>query len=527
MLCPKCNQPVVEGARFCGSCGAAVELGGGSPQGTSAGSASAAAAAMSAGASSSWTGATSQLPALFERIKNILLTPKTEWPVIELEPTSVAKLYTGYVIPLTALAALMSFLHMSVTGISLPFGGVFRTPILTGLVYAVVRFGFGLLGLYLVGLIINALAPTFSGERNQRQALKTAAYAFTPAWLGSVLGLLPALATLLQLIAGIYGIYLLYLGLPQLMRSQRDKAAGYTATVVICTILLGIVLGALGAVSGGFGGYGRFSGMNDIGMSREARQEQAAAAVGTMLGAALGTDEKGKQGLSAAINNLAQAGQKIEAQQNAAANLGTQSAAPSNAATNTASDTATPSGTVTPDNAQTAVAATAGLMTALGGALGGSRRVDPVDFHALKAMLPDSLPGMQRTGAEGSSQQAMGVKASSATANYQGPAGARAVIKISDISGVSGLLDVAGAMVQNTNSESDTGYEKDTTLGGRPAHEKYDARSKHGEVGVIIAKRFAVDVTGDGVEMSTLEQYAGTIDYPRLEAMKDQGAQSR
>jgi Yip1-like protein/zinc ribbon protein len=520
MLCPKCNRPVLDGARFCGSCGTAVDLGGGSPQETVIPPPSAAAAAMSAGASASWTGAASQLPGLFERIKNILLSPKTEWPVIELEPTSIAKLYTGYVIPLAALATLMSFVRMSVIGISSPFGGAFRTPALTGLVYALASFGFGLLGLYLVGLIINALAPTFSGERNQRQALKTAAYAFTPAWLGSVLGLLPAFATLLELAAGIYGIYLLYLGLPQLMRSPRDKAAGYTATVVICTILLGVVFGALSAGTGGFGSYGRFGGMHDP-ATREARQEQAAAAVGNMLGAALGTDEKGKQGLSAAINNLAQAGQTIEAQQNASANSGTQSAAPSNAATNTAS------GAVTADNAQTAVAATAGLMTAIGGALGGSRRVDPVDFHTLKAMLPDSLPGMQRTGAEGSSQQAMGVKGSSATANYQGTAGVRAEIKISDISGVSGLLDVAGAMVQNTNSESDTGYEKDTTLGGRPAHEKYDARSKHGEVGVIVAKRFAVDVTGDGVEMSTLEQYARSIDYARLEAMKDQGAQSR
>jgi hypothetical protein len=511
MLCPKCNRPVLEGARFCGSCGTAVDLGGASPQGT---------AAMPGGASASWIGATSQLPGLFERIKNILLSPKTEWPVIELEPTSIAKLYTGYVIPLAALATLMSFLRMSVIGISSPFGGAFRAPILTGLIYALVRFGFSLLGLFLVGLIINGLAPTFSGERNQRQALKTAAYAFTPAWLGSVLGLLPAFATLLELAAGIYGIYLLYLGLPQLMRSPRDKAAGYTATVVICTILLGVVLGALGAVTGGFGGYGRFGGMHDTAMSREARQEQAAAAVGNMLGRALGTDEKGKQGLSAAINNLAQAGQKIEAQQNASANSGTQSAAAPDAATNAASG-------ATADSAQTAAAATAGLMTALGGAMGGSRRVDPVDFHTLKAMLPDSLPGMQRTGAEGRSQQAMGVKGSSATANYQGPAGVRAEIKISDISGVSGLLDVAGAMVQNTNSESDTGYEKDMTLGGRPAHEKYDARSKHGEVAVIVAKRFAVDVTGDGVEMSTLEQYAGSIDYARLEAMKDQGAQAR
>jgi len=470
-----------------------------------------ASAAMAAGTSAAWTGAAVRFPGLFERVKNVLLSPKTEWPVIEAEATSIATLYTGYVVPLALLATLMSFLRMSVIGISMGFGGVFRTPMLSGLVYAAVSFGFGLLGLFLVGWIINVLAPTFSGERNQRQALKTAAYAITPVWLGSVLGLLPALAGPLELAAGIYGIYLLYLGLPQLMRTPRDKAGGYTAGVVVCTILMGVLFAALGALTGGFrgtggfGDYGHFGGMHDTAMSREAQQQRAAAIVGNMIGGALGTDDKGKQGLSAAINSLEQAGARDSTTPSAPAG-----------ATNAAAA----------DNAQAGAAATAGLLTALGGAMGGSRRVDPVDFHALKALLPGSLPGMQRTGAEGNSQQAFGVKASSATGNYQGPAGVRAEIKISDISGVSGLLDAAGSMVQNSSSESDTGYEKNTMLGGRQAHEKYDGRSKHGEVDVIVAKRFAVDVSGDGVEMSTLEQYASSVDYARLEAMKDEGAQA-
>ena len=405
----------------------------------------------------------------------------------------------------------------------MPFGGAIRTPPLSGLIYALVSFGFGIAGLFLVGLIINALAPTFLGTRDQRQAMKTAAYAFTPAWLSSLLGLLPAFAMLLQLLAGIYGVYLLYLGLPQLMRSSRDKAVSYTVAVVICTVLLGVIFGALSTMTGGFGGYGRVGAPHNTALSPEQQQERAAAAVGELIGGALGTDEKGKQGLSRAINNLAQAGQKIEQEQTTAGAGNSQPAESASAATPANS----PTTGATADSAQSAIAATAGLMTALGGAVGGSHRVEPVDFHTLKGMLPDSLPGMQRTDAEGSSQQAMGVKSSAATAKYRGPAGARAEIKISDISGVSGLMDAAGSLVQATNSESDTGYEKDTMLGGRSAHEKYDGTSKHGEISVIVVKRFAVEVTGDAVPMSTLEQYAGHIDYARLEAMKDQGAQPR
>jgi hypothetical protein len=537
MLCPKCNQPVLDNQRFCGTCGAVVDAGGGNnnqtlirpPANPSAGSASSSAspgAGYGGGASGgtpggtpsgapggggSWTSnATAQLPGLIQRVKNILLTPKTEWPVIESEPTSIATLYTGYIMPLAALAAVISFLRMSVIGFNIGFG-TFRTPLVSGLIMAVVSFGFGLLGVFLFGFIIKALAPTFAGQADQRQALKTAAYAITPAWIGSVFGLLGALGGLLQLVAGIYGIYLMYLGLPILMRSPREKAGSYTAAVVVCGILLGIVFAILSAVTGGFGGYGgfgRYGGLSNTAMTREQQQEQAGAAVANVIGGALGTDDKGRAGLSAAINNLAAAGQKIEHQQNAAAPTGA-ATSPDAAAANT----------------QNAMAATAGLMTALGGAMGGKHRFDPVDFHTLKGMLPDSLPGMQRTGAEGSSQQAMGVKGSSATANYQGPAGARAEIKITDATAVSGLLDVAGSMVQNRTSESDNGYEKDATVGGRLIHEKYDTRSKHGELNAIVAKRFMVDVTGDGVDMSTLEQYAGYVDFAKLEAMKDSGAQ--
>jgi hypothetical protein len=526
MLCPKCNASVLDNARFCGSCGQAIGAGGNDAQATQIRpprTPAGAGAAPSAGGTDAWTTATSQLPGLIERIKKILLTPKTEWPIIEAEPTSVAQLYTGYAMPLVGFAALMSFLRMSVIGISLPLIGTIRAPLLSGLVSAVVGFAFGLLFLFLFGWIIKTLAPTFSGQGDQRQALKTAAYAATPAWIGSVFGLLPGVGGLLRLAAGIYAIYLLYLGLPPLMRSPPEKAVGYTAATIGCGILLGIAFAVVGYVTGGFGGlgglggYGRYGGMHTLGMTREAQQQQAAAAVGALIGGALGTDQKGKDGLSAAINGLAEAGQKIEQQQKYAANSGAQG----NAAANSATGAADPAA-----NAQNAAAAAAGLLTALGGAMGGNRRVDPVDFHTLKQMLPDSLPGMQRTAAEGSSQQALGVKGSSATANYQGPAGARAEIKIADVSAVSGLLNAAGSLAQNTTSESDTGYEKNTTIGGRSVHEKYDSNSRHGELSAIVAQRFAVDVTGDGVDMSTLETYVTYVDFARLEALKDAGARA-
>jgi hypothetical protein len=455
---------------------------------------------------------------LLERIKNILLSPRSEWPVIAAEPSSIGKLYIGYAIPLAAFAATMSIVHMSVVGVSLPFGGVIRTPVAIAAPYMVMSFVFGLIGLLIEALIVNALAPSFSGQRNLLQAFKTAAYAFTPVWLSTAFGLLPSFSTLLQLLAAIYGLCLLYKGLAPVMRSPPEKSFGYTASVVIVAIVVGAILGAVMLASGGLS---RIIGMTGVGATGSPRseltQEQGAATVGNVIGGMLGTDDKGKAGISAALSNLAKAGEQIQSQQDAA------NSAAATAATAPAVSTPQDS----QDSAQNAGAAVGGLLTALGGALGGNRRVEPVNFQSLKALLPASLPGMQRTGTQGSQQQAVGVKSSSASAQYQGSQGAHVEIKISDMSGVSGLMDLAGALDQNSESESDTGYEKDSTVNGRRVHEKYDNPSRHGELSVILAKRFEVDVSGDSTDMSALLQDLLNVDLDRLEAMKDAGAQLR
>ena len=479
------------------------------------------AAAVASGGSSAGfapaSAASSSTAGLIERIKNIVLSPRSEWPIIAPEPTTAAQLYIGYVMPLSALAAVMSFVHMSLIGVSVPFAGAIRMPLETGLVSAVAAFGFGLVGLLLLGLIVNALAPAFSGERDLRQALKVAAYSLTPAWLSAVLALSPVLPTLLQFLAGLYGIYVLYLGLPVVMRSPREKAFGYTAMVVICTILVGIVIGIVSAAAGRFGLMpGTFV---TSALTPAATQDQGAAVLGNVIGNALGTDDKGKAGLSAALSNLAKAGQQSEQQ---AASAGATADRASSDTQGNASGNSTAS-----DGAQNPMAAAGGLLTALGGALGGNHRVDVVDFKTLTAMLPASLSGMKRTDAKGQSQGAVGVKTSSADADYQGDNGAGVHIEISDMSGLSGLMGLAGTLIQNTTSESDSGYERDKVISGRSVHEKYDMKSRKGDLSILLAKRFQVEITGDGVDMGALEQALGQVDLARLESMKDQGAQPK
>src|SRR5438094_6626062 len=111
--------------------------------------------------------------ALVDRVKRILLTPKQEWPVIETEPATPGSLYTGYAIPLAAIPALAGFIGLSLVGISM-LGGRIQAPIGTGLTWAAVQYCGSLIGVYVLALIINGLAPSFGGTKNQTQALKVA-----------------------------------------------------------------------------------------------------------------------------------------------------------------------------------------------------------------------------------------------------------------------------------------------------------------------------------------------------------------
>jgi Yip1-like protein len=184
---------------------------------------------------------------LTERIRNIVFTPRSEWRVIQAESTSVGRLYCGYVMPMAGFASLMAFLRMSVVGVDVPTGGTIRVPLASGVFTGLLTFVMSLVGLYLVGLVINSLASAFGGRPDQRQALKTAAYALTPAWLGTALSFLP-MGNLLQFIAGLYGVYVLYIGLPIMMQAKEDGAGGYASSVVACALGVGILFG-LGAAT--------------------------------------------------------------------------------------------------------------------------------------------------------------------------------------------------------------------------------------------------------------------------------------
>ena len=183
---------------------------------------------------------------LSERVKGILLKPMQEWQTISGEATTIQELYTTYIVILAAIGPVASIIGMSIVGIRLPFGGSYRVPITTGIGSAVVHYVLTLVGVYILALIIDALAPTFSAGKNMNQAFKVAAYSSTPGWVAGIFAMIPVLSPLG--ILGLYGLYLLYIGLPILMKSPEEKSMGYTIAVIVAAVVIFVVIGFISRV---------------------------------------------------------------------------------------------------------------------------------------------------------------------------------------------------------------------------------------------------------------------------------------
>ena len=414
--------------------------------------------------------------AIVERVKGICLKPNVEWGIIAEESRSTVDLFRSYVAPLAAIGPIAAFLGGSLVGRTVPYLGTYRVPIGAGLVLAVFTFVMALVGVYVLSLIIDVLAPRFGGEKNRAQALKVAVYSYTPAWVAGALHLLPTLG-LLVLLAAIYGLYLLYLGLPRLMKCPQEKAVGYTVVVVLCAIVLTVVIGLVGGAiaASGLAGAGALSGLPRARAGGEAP-----------------FDKDSPLGKLHDLGRAMEAGnKKMEAAQQSGDR-----------------------------GAQTAAA-----MEQLGTLMGGGKRVTPVGLDQLKPFIPETFAGLAKTSSNAERSGVAGLMIAKAAATYGDRAKKSVSLDVSDTGGASGLLGLAGWAGIQGEREDDDGFERTQKVDGRLVHEK---GSKHGgsnELTIVVGERFVVSAKGRGVDLAELKTAVGGLDLGKLEAMKDVGVQ--
>ncbi len=402
---------------------------------------------------------------LVERARNIIVSPRTEWDAIASDPAPIGQVVTGYVLPLAAAAALAGFIGMSFIGQSLPFMGTFRMGIGWGLALAIYNIIMAVVFVYVVGFIIDALAPTFNGQKNLAQAVKLAAYSYTPAWLLGILAIIPALG-MLAILGALYGLYLLYLGLPRLMKNPPDKSAGYTALVVVCAIVIGFVISMIGGLV-----------------------TAPAMMAGMGAGAPAVSFEQGSPGakLDEFSRKMEEAGRKMEQAEKSG------------------------------DPKKQMEAA----MGALGTALSGGKGVEPVQLEALKPFVPDTFAGLPRIETRADRSGVPGLMAAKVEGVYE-QGDKRVELEVVDTGGAAGLTSLAAWAALGATSESETAdrVERLRREGNRLVREEISKRGGTHHYSVILADRFMVSAEGRGVDIAALKSAVGSLDLAKIEAMK-------
>jgi hypothetical protein len=342
---------------------------------------------------------------------------------------------------------------------------------MSAIVAAVFGLGMALVMCFLLSLIIDALAPTFNGQKNQIQALKLAVYSFTPAWIAGVLRIVPLLG-IFAFFAALYSIYVLYLGIPRLMKSPQDKALPYTAVVVVIAIVMGFIVAAISGIfiGGAMLTSGALSASNSSSSSSTVQFDK--------------NSPMGK------LQEMAKAAEDSSKKMEAAAKSGN-----ANAQANAA-------------------------MEGLGALLGGGKRVDPVDIEQLKPLVPETLAGLPKASSRAEKSGIGGLMVSRAEARYAS-GDKQMTLEVSDTGGVSGLLAIAGWA--EGVSEDDNGSERTQRVDGRLTHEKISKSGGSNEYAIVIADRFIVSAKGRGVDINTLKSAVSSIDLAKLESMKTTG----
>ncbi|MBA4112398.1 MAG: YIP1 family protein [Verminephrobacter sp.] len=403
---------------------------------------------------------------IIERVKSILFQPTPTWATIEAEPADVAGLYTRYLMVLAAIPAVCGFIGMSLIGMG-AFGVSLRVPLVAGLVNMVVAYVLSLVGVFVLALIVDALAPRFGGQKSSIQALKLAVYASTAAMLGGVFSLLPSLA-MLGLLAALYSIYLLYVGLPVLMKNPPEKTLAYTAVVLVAAIVMGLVMGAVSSVF----------------MPRGGTLLGSADAPAISVSTPGGSVSIDTAGLEAASKKMEEAARQMEQAQKS-------------------------------QDPTAMAAATGNAAAAAAGMLGGGQAIAA---QSLKAGLPEQLADMARTGFDVQDGAALGLPTSQASAQYSnGKTEAR--LEITDMGGLGQMAVLAMGMAQG-EKEDPQHAEKTWQEGGRTLHQSYQKDGSQAEFRVVLKNGIVVSLEADDMDIGAVRRLMSQVNLSTLEGLQ-------
>lgn len=137
----------------------------------------------------------------------------------------------------------------------------------------------------------------------------------------------------------------------------------------------------------------------------------------------------------------------------------------------------------------------------------------PVSSERMKALLPETIGGYQRSATESVSAGAMG---STAQGTYT--AGDKSfTLKIADMSALGALSGLGAAMGVEQSREDADSYEKTVSVNGQMQTEAWNKTTGSGKFSTTVNNRFMIEAEGSAGSIDELKQAVSSIDHDDLQ----------
>jgi len=144
--------------------------------------------------------------------------------------------------------------------------------------------------------------------------------------------------------------------------------------------------------------------------------------------------------------------------------------------------------------------------------------VDPVNFRELLPLIPESIGKYKRDGEPtGESANMAGMKISHVEAYYLPPGGEpRIGVEVIDLAYIPHLY-ITWNMATMIEVDSTEEIRKNSTIKGHKAIELYKYKDKEGQLSILVAERFQVQLKADGFDnLDPLKDFAEKMDLEKL-----------
>lgn len=184
------------------------------------------------------------------RILRLLRHPADEWAAIATEPMSVKDLLLRYVVPLSLIPSISTFIGIAWFGAGWdPQHGYSLSPE-SALLAGSRNFAFLIVTIPVMALVFQRLARIGDEVRpTYVDALKVATFGAVPFLLAGIFLVLPVLV-MLMIVAGIHSLFLFNEGLHFVMKVRKGEAPMLVAISMVALTLATMGIGALGAALG-------------------------------------------------------------------------------------------------------------------------------------------------------------------------------------------------------------------------------------------------------------------------------------